>query len=239
MRTLLLLEDDLSLGAILKEGLESQGFGVTWAKDCRTAESLLSAQKESPFDLAILDVSLPDGSGFEFATKMKAATPSPFIFMTALNSAENRLAGFDLGAEEFIPKPFHFRELLLRIEHVLKTHSGSGTKPRSKLQIPAGTLDLDKMCVEHHTGQTSFIALRDFRVLRLLIEQSPRPVSRDEVLDLIWGEDQFPTQRTVDNCIVRLRQILQDTEGKLIRSVRGMGYQWTLGADENLTGDSS
>lgn len=238
MKTLLLLEDDLSLGAILKEGLEAQGFGVTWAKDCKSAESLLGSQKDSPFDLAILDVSLPDGSGFEFAGKMKASSPSPFIFMTALNSAENRLAGFDLGAEEFIPKPFHFRELLIRIEHVLKTHSGSSAKPRSKLQIPAGTLDLDKMCVEQASGQTSFIALRDFRVLKLLIEQSPRPVSRDEILDLIWGEDQYPTQRTVDNCMVRLRQLLQDTDGSLIRSVRGMGYQWILSSEENQAGGS-
>jgi DNA-binding response OmpR family regulator len=109
---------------------------------------------------------------------------------------------------------------------VIDKHPATPPK-NSRLELSFGFLDLQKMCVEHRSGQTSFIALRDFRVLEVLIEHSPKPVSRDEILDLIWGEDQFPTQRTVDNCIVRLRQLLQDESGELIRSVRGMGYQWT------------
>lgn len=220
MTRLLLLEDDLSLGATLKEGLESRGYEVSWSKNC--SEARISGDSEK-FDLAVLDVSLPDGSGFDLAEEFRATGRFPIIFMTALNSAENRLRGYDLGAEEFIPKPFHFRELTLRIEHVLKSHASSP----ARITLPCGILDLDKMCVEHSSGQTSFIALRDFRVLKLLIEQAPRPVSRDEMLDLIWGEDQFPTQRTVDNCIVRIRQLIKDDDGQLIRSVRGMGYQWT------------
>ena len=220
MSRILLLEDDLSLGATLKEGLETRNYLVTWAKTCQEARASAAA---GPFDLAVLDVSLPDGSGFELAEKLHGSTRFPIIFMTALNSAENRLRGYDLGAEEFIPKPFHFRELILRIEHVLKSHPAAA----SSIELPCGVLHLDKMCLELSSGQTSFIALRDFRVLKLLIEQAPRPVSRDEMLDLIWGEDQFPTQRTVDNCIVRLRQLLKDDDGQLIRSVRGMGYQWT------------
>ena len=223
MTRLLLLEDDLSLGATLKEGLESRGYQVSWAKSCNEARSTSAS---AGFDLAVLDVSLPDGSGFDLAEQFRTEGRFPIIFMTALNSAENRLRGYDLGAEEFIPKPFHFRELILRIEHVLKSHVATPTR----ITLSFGVLHLDKTCEEHAAGQTSFIALRDFRVLKLLIEQAPRPVSRDEMLDLIWGEDQFPTQRTVDNCIVRLRQLLKDDEGQLIRSVRGMGYQWTGGA---------
>lgn len=222
MTRLLLLEDDLSLGAALQEGLEAKGYQVEWAKSCSEARKLAAA---APFELAVLDVGLPDGSGFDLAGELRTRSPVPIIFMTALNSAENRLRGYDAGAEEFIPKPFHFRELTLRIDHVLKSHAAAPTQ----IPLPSGILQLDKMCVEHPGGQTSFIALRDFRVLKLLIEQAPRPVSRDEMLDLIWGEDHFPTTRTVDNCIVRLRQILKDDEGQLIRSVRGMGYQWMGG----------
>jgi len=223
MTRVLLLEDDLSLGLSLREGLEARGYEVEWAKDCGAARS---ASLKTPFDLAVLDVSLPDGSGFDFAATLKQQGPVPIVFMTALNSAENRLKGYDLGAEEFIPKPFHFRELVIRIEHVLQNHPARPTPP-PRITLGFGTLDLAKMCVEHGTGQTSFFALRDFRVLKLLIDRTPNPVSRDEMLNLIWGEDQFPTQRTVDNCIVRLRQILKDDSGELIRSVRGMGYQWT------------
>lgn len=226
MSSLLLVEDDLTLGETLKEGLEGQGFVVDWARSCSEANSFLesSRTKNLPFSLGVLDVSLPDGSGFDLAKQIREIYSFPFIFMTALNSAENRLAGYDLGAEEFIPKPFHFRELVIRLEHVLKTHA---TKTAKRLHLNSGVLDLQKMCFEQSSGEITFLSLRDFRVLKLLIEESPQPVSRDQMLDLIWGEDEYPNQRTVDNCIVRLRQILKDTEGQLIRSVRGMGYQWT------------
>lgn len=223
MSRILLLEDDLSLGLSLREGLRDRGFEITWSKDCAQARSEIES---SHFDLAVLDVGLPDGSGFDFAAELKERAPTPVIFMTALNSAENRLKGYDLGAEEFIPKPFHFRELMIRIQHVLEKHPA---RPASVagIELGFGRLDLAKMCVEHQSGQTSFLALRDFRVLKLLIDHSPSPVSRDEMLNHVWGEDQFPSQRTVDNCIVRLRQLLKDESGDLIRSVRGLGYQWT------------
>lgn len=228
MNRILLIEDDVSLGSTLKEGLESRGFQISWGKTCAEAHELLKRPdaKTDPYALALLDVGLPDGSGFDLAAEIKEVATFPFLFMTALNSAENRLAGYDLGAQEFIPKPFHFRELLIRMERVLRDHTPRST---TKMALPGEVvLDLEKMCVELKSGETSFIALRDFRVLKLLIDRAPKPVSRDEMLDVIWGEDQFPSQRTVDNCIVRLRQMLQDHEGQLIRSVRGMGYQWIL-----------
>ncbi|MBU6374777.1 MAG: response regulator transcription factor [Bdellovibrionales bacterium] len=235
MTRLLLVEDDLSLGATLKEGLEGKGFHVDWTKSSAETRRLLQSSTggDRSFSIALLDVGLPDGSGFDLASEIRQSKSFPFLFMTAMNSAENRLTGYELGAEEFIPKPFHFRELLLRIDHVLKSHS-----PQKPIRIPLPKqmiLDLDKMCVEQSSGEIGFLSLRDFRVLKLLIERSPKPVSRDEMLDLIWGDDQFPSQRTVDNCIVRLRQILGDQEGTLIRSVRGMGYQWILNDSEGGT----
>lgn len=228
MTRLLLVEDDLSLGATLKEGLEGRGFQVEWTKSKAETRTLLQtpASADRSFAIALLDVGLPDGSGFELASEIRKSQAFPFLFMTAMNSAENRLTGYELGAEEFIPKPFHFRELILRIDHVLKSHLHQQS---ARISLPQKIiLDLNKMCVEQSSGEIGFIALRDFRVLKILIERSPKPVSRDEMLDLIWGDDHFPTQRTVDNCIVRLRQILRDTDGTLIRSVRGMGYQWIL-----------
>ena len=228
MNRVLLVEDDASLGSALKEGLETRGFEVDWARSCAEAREALarSSSHDDLYSLALLDVGLPDGSGFELAAELKKNAAFPFLFMTALNSAENRLAGYELGAEEFIPKPFHLRELVIRMEHVLSSHK---PRPPTRIALPGNVvLDLDRMCVELASGETSFIALRDFRVLKLLIDRAPKPVSRDEMLDLIWGEDQFPSQRTVDNCIVRIRHLLHDKEGTLIRSVRGMGYQLIL-----------
>ena len=191
MNSLLLVEDDPTLGETLKEGLENQGFIVDWARSCSEANRFLerSRAKSHPFSLGILDVSLPDGLGFDLAKQIRKTYSFPFIFMTALNSAENRLAGYDLGAEEFIPKPFHFRELVIRLEHVLKTHAA---KTGKRIRLPSGFLDLKKMCFEQTSGEITFLSLRDFRILKLLVEESPQPVSRDQMLNLIWAKTSIP-----------------------------------------------
>lgn len=221
MNRLLLVEDDSSLGSSLLERLKAESFDVVWAQSL--AEARTSLQTHKP-DLIILDIGLPDGSGLDLAREIKDKSALPIIFMTAWNTAENRLEGYEIGAEEFIPKPFHFRELLLRLNHVLQNHQVT-----SQIKLPQGLLDLEKMCFQDDNGQMTFLANRDFQVLQLLIESSPKPVTRDEILDKVWGLESFPSHRTVDNSILRLRQALRDEQGHLIRSVRGLGYQWILG----------
>jgi DNA-binding response OmpR family regulator len=217
MKALLLVEDDTSLGATLQERLQREGYGVEWAQSLNAAVSVLDGHI---FDLIIVDVGLPDGSGFDLARRVRLLRGTPFIFMTAMNTAENRLEGYEIGAEEFIPKPFHLKELLLRVGHVLQTH-------QPLRQVPCGDvlIDLDAMTLMKG-GQVLRPASRDFRLLRFLIECAPRVVSRDEILDKVWGEDKFPSTRTIDNAVMRLRQELGDTRGEWIRSVRGIGYQW-------------
>jgi len=174
----------------------------------------------------ILDIGLPDGSGFELGRHIKEHTKLPIMFMTALSSAEHRLEGFEIGAEEFIPKPFHLRELLLRVEHVLERHP-----VRHQASCNGRVVDLEARAIVHPDGQRETPPARDFELLQLLIASSPAVVSRNQILDELWGEDKFLNQRTVDNMIVRLRQMLGDTSSTCIRSVRGVGYQW-CGDDE-------
>ena len=119
MKSLLLVEDDRSLGATLQDRLALEGYQVQWVE---TKQRALKKLSEGLWDLIILDVGLPDGSGFELARQVKANTSLPIMFITALGTAENRLEGFEIGAEEFIPKPFHLRELLLRVKHVFERH---------------------------------------------------------------------------------------------------------------------
>src|SRR6266513_4042731 len=119
MKRLLLVEDDRSLGATLHERLLREKYDVAWVE---TRQRSLRKLEEGNWDLVILDIGLPDGSGFELGRHIKLQTTIPIMFMTALSSAEHRLEGFEIGAEEFIPKPFHLRELLLRVEHVLERH---------------------------------------------------------------------------------------------------------------------
>ena len=218
MKRLLLVEDDRSLGATLHERLLREKYDVAWVE---TQQRALRKLEEGNWDLVILDIGLPDGSGFELARHIKESTRLPIMFMTALSTAEHRLEGFEIGAEDFIPKPFHLRELLLRVEYVLARH------PVHQQAVCNGrVIELEGRTIVQPDGRRDVPPARDFDLLQLLITNSPAVVSRNQILDELWGEDKFLNQRTVDNMIVRLRQTLGDTESKCIRSVRGVGYQW-------------
>lgn len=218
MSQLLLVEDDASLGATLQERLRREGYEVLWARTLAEAEKILRSQN---LDLAVLDVGLPDGSGFDLAPILRRDRKIPFLFMTAASDAENRLQGFELGAEEFIPKPFHLKELLLRVRHVLENH-----RAMPEVRIQGAVIDFHAMMLRWEAGETYNFSQKENDVLRLLIASAPRVISREEILNQVWGEDKFPSNRTVDNIIVRLRQVLGEKNGVWIRSVRGVGYQW-------------
>ncbi len=219
MRKILLLEDDVSLGETLKERL-SKEYNVFWVQNVRAAKDLLG--KESSLDLVILDLGLPDGTGFDVAEFIRTQDQHPlFIFLTAQADAEARLKGFELGAEEFIPKPFHLKELLIRVKHVLELHA-----PQAEISIEGTVINFTTLSVKRRDGPIEYPPLTDLKILQLLIERAPRVVSRDEMLNEVWGQDKNPSHRTIDNTIVRLRQLFGDKGEEYIRSVRGIGYQW-------------
>ncbi len=237
MTRILLVEDDETLGETLQERLQREGYQVEWVSTQSDAEKKINERR---YNLIILDVGLPDGSGFDFARYVqagsvsRAAKSTPFLFMTAMNTAEYRLEGYEIGAEEFIPKPFHLKELLLRVRHVLSTHGSTQAD-----QVGAGdrVIDFASRAIVAPDGVREFLATRDFDLLKLLIESTPKVLSRDQILDDVWGEDKFPSHRTVDNAIVRLRQALGEKGGRWIRSVRGVGYQWV--ASDGTNGEDS
>jgi DNA-binding response OmpR family regulator len=218
-KKLLLVEDEVSMGETLKEQLELKNFLVSWASDLSQAREFIELNQ---FDIALFDLNLPDGSGFDLANEFRLKSKAPILFMTALNTAENRLIAYELGAAEFIPKPFHLKELFLRLEHVTLNHSPL----KDILEFSSGKLSLVKRSMIYKDGREVFFQTKDFAVLNLLIESAPQVLSRDALLSKIWGEEEFPSTRTVDNCILRLRQIIGDEQSKYIRSVRGIGYQW-------------
>lgn len=214
MTRILLVEDDRSLGATLRDCLKKEGYEVSWAQSKAEA---LDANAAEAFDLYLLDVGLPDGTGFEIAEQLKKG---PFVFLTAQSDAESRLRGYDLGAEEYIPKPFHLRELLMRVKHVLQNHVRASTLEFEDVKVDFGSYLVSR------AGHSETLPAKDVQYLKLLVENSPRVVSRDEALNLLWGEDKFPTARTVDNCVVRLRQALGEKASVALESVRGVGYRW-------------
>lgn len=219
MKTILLVEDEKSLGETLSERLTKENYKVLWAESIQQAEKYLSQK----IDVGILDLGLPDGHGFDLAKKIQQVQKIPLLFVTAQSDAKTRLEGFELGAEEFIPKPFHIKELLIRVKHVIENHS-----PVELICFKEFDIDFEAMSIIHKDGEKRPLALRDFQILKLMIRKAPAVISRDEILDRVWGKGEHPSNRTIDNSIVRLRQALKDQEGEVIRSVRGVGYQWKI-----------
>lgn len=221
---ILLIEDDKTLGLTLSERLAREGYSVHLARSFYEAKQYFEASK---YDLVVLDIGLPDGDGFQFAkTYLQSKNSPPFLFLTALSGAEERLKGFELGADEFIPKPFHLKELLLRIRHVLKEHKREDEDSLTEYEFNGYKIFFDRYEILTPKKELISLTKKECEVLKILIQNKNIAVSRDRILDKVWGEDKFPTNRTVDNCIVKLRQVLGEKGAKTIQSVRGVGYKW-------------
>lgn len=216
-KKILIVEDDVIIGEGLLETL-SKPYEAEWVK---TQKAALEAIQKNHFDLLILDVGLPDGSGFEIVDRLTGSVRPSFLFLTAQGDAETRLKGYEAGAEEFIPKPFHLKEVLIRVKHVLEAHVSS-----TRVDLDHCSIDLQSFSVHQKSGAIEYPPVKDMMILKLLIEQSPKAVSRDEMIDRVWGQEKDLSPRTIDNAIARLRQVLSDQDEKWIRSVRGIGYQW-------------
>jgi len=223
---ILVLEDEQNVGATLVERLIREGYQVDWAKSVQQANGYLMT---GYYNLALIDIGLPDGSGFEVVeTLKKKKDRCAVIFLSAFGSAEHRIRGLELGAEDYVVKPFHIKELLLRIRNALKWSSSGARALEEGQSISLGKakISLAKFEVESE-GAVHSLTYTECTLLKFLIERRGEVVSRDEILNFVWGKDDDPTPRTVDNFILRLRRLIEeDPESpQLIVSVRGVGYQ--------------
>jgi DNA-binding response OmpR family regulator len=224
---LLLVEDDANVAGTLSARLDGEGFSVTHAGSVREAREALQRQH---FAAAVLDVGLPDGNGFEVAQHLREVSPSTtMLFLTAYGTPEDRIHGLELGADDYMTKPFAFRELLLRIQNMLKRAGDIATRGSAlhgPVRIGIATVDFDRFTAES-AGTTHRLTHKECAVLKLLLERAGRAVSRDEILTHAWAPDEFPTERTVDNFILRLRKLVERDPASpaAILSIRGVGYQ--------------
>jgi len=224
--SILLLEDEINVGSTLKDRLILEGFDVSWAMNLKEAKDCLEKKR---FSLALLDVNLPDGNGFDIGKIIRSRfAATAMVFLTAAGTPEDRIHGLELGAEDYVVKPFHFKELLLRIQNVLKRIQFVNSSEVNA----ASEISIGKAKVRFHqyelTSENEKIHLshKECALLKLLYEKRGQVVSRDEILNLIWSEHEYPTPRTIDNFILRLRKWVEpDLEAPaIIRSVRGVGY---------------
>jgi DNA-binding response OmpR family regulator len=217
------IEDDADLFALLKYNLSKEGFIVVGAQTGRGAADL--CRREKP-DLVLLDIMLPDADGLEICKSIRAQAELahvPVIFLTARASETDRIVGLELGANDYIVKPFFVRELIARIKIQFR-----GQANAAKL-LRAGTLELDRSsCEVRLSGSPLTLTATEFRLLEFLMSRPGVVFSREQLLDSVWGHDRAVTDRTVDVYILRLRQKIETDPANpaLIRSVRGFGYSF-------------
>ncbi len=223
MDRILVVEDDLALNAGLCFELDTSGYLTVAAYNCQKARQLLA---EDSFDLALLDVNLPDGNGFELCRELKAAHPKlPVIFLTANDLEEDVLNGFDLGADDYVTKPFHMKILLRRVEVALR-RSGKTQVQSNRWSDGFLVLDFDGLTAVRG-GEKLAITPNEYKLLRTLTENAGNILTRQILLGRLWDSDgNFIDDHTLTVTMNRLRAKIEDETHTYIQTVRGMGYLW-------------
>ena len=225
MSRILVVEDDLALSAGLCFELDSGGYISVSAY---TYQKALQLVKEDKFDLALLDVNLPDGNGFDLCKEIKSLHPElPVIFLTANDLEQNVLDGFDLGAEDYVTKPFSMKILLRRVEAVLR-RAGSSKAEESSQRWSDGFLTLDfGALTAQRSGETLTITPNEYKLLRVLTEHAGNILTRQILLERLWDSGgNFIDDHTLTVTMNRLRAKIEDDAHFYIQTVRGMGYIW-------------
>jgi len=224
---ILLVEDEETLAIGLEFNLTEEGYSVVWAKDGKVALDLFYSQE---FDLIILDIMLPYISGFEVAKKVREKSPQmPILILSARSGVEDRVKGLELGADDYLAKPFHLQELLLRIKGMLKRKLWY--KDAASVQ-PAYSFGDNKINFENLECQTADSQIRltqqEAMVLKYLIDNKGKIVSRKELIEKVWHMNPDIETRTVDNFIVRLRKYFEPDPANPVyfKSIRGAGYMF-------------
>lgn len=220
MIKLLLVEDDSSIVKNLSEYLVSEGFLVTSASGQNEA---LQKLEQHTFDLVLLDISLPDGNGFSLCSMLKSEYRLPVIFLTASGDEYSIVTGFELGADDYISKPFRPRELVMRIKNVLRL---TGSKGKT---VSLGTIEVDtEKGKATKNGKDIFLSALEYRLLLIFINNRGAVLTRTKLLDSIWDiAGEYVSDNTLTVYIKRLREKLEDEPANptLIKTVRGIGYR--------------
>lgn len=220
MTEILLVEDDKGIVANLTEYLTSEGYSVKSASGQAGAMKLLESER---FDLALLDISLSDGNGFAVCSAIKADYGIPFIFLTASSDEYSTVTGFEIGADDYISKPFRPRELVTRIRNILRLTRGAGTV----IHIGELTVDTVKGTVNKN-GRDLYLSALEYRLFLVFLSNRGMVLTRSQLLEAIWDiAGEFVNDNTLTVYIKRLREKIEDDPQNptVIKTVRGLGYK--------------
>lgn len=223
MSRILIIEDELPMRRALEDALSTEGHRVLSAADGETG--LRRALEEKP-DLLLLDVMMPKLDGLSLCLSLRRQkVETPVLMLTARGGVDERVAGLDAGADDYLVKPFSTRELMARVRALLRRVERSGPAPEL-LQLGEVSIDLDKETAQR-AGQPLLLSGREFAMLRLLSRHAGRTVTREQFLDAVWGSNAYPTTRTVDNFISALRGRIEPDpkRPRYLITVHGLGYK--------------
>lgn len=229
LQKILIIEDEPDIRKTLKYNLSKEGFDVICASSLSEGKHYLN---DDTFSLILLDLMLPDGSGLDLCRELKSDTEKkliPIIILTAKDDEVDKVVGFELGADDYVTKPFSVRELILRIKAVLKR--GDIKSDNLEIQRQFGDLEIDVESHEVFVNKESVVLTAlEFKLLRQLVDRRGRVQSRDQLLSDVWGYSADVTTRTVDTHIKRLREKL-GSMGKYVQTIRGVGYKFSRTPD--------
>ena len=224
MAKILLVEDEPQMQRGVKDNLEFEGYEVEVAGD---GKSGLQKLLDNSYDLALLDVMLPQMSGFDVCKKVREkGIATPIIMLTAKGEEIDKVLGLELGADDYITKPFGLRELLARVKALLRRAEGSAGGSGQKMVL--GSVEIDFATYNaSRSGESLQMTPKEFEILKFLWQHRNKSVSRDQLLTNVWGYDESISTRTVDNFILKLRQKIEDDPAhpKHIITIHGMGYK--------------
>jgi DNA-binding response OmpR family regulator len=216
---ILVVEDEKDISKLLKYNLEKEGYGVT---TCYDGESALAMCRREKPDLAIVDVMLPKMDGYEFCRNIRRESDVPILFVTARKEEVDRILGLEMGADDYITKPFSLREVMARIKAVLRRYASKKT-PRAFIRMGDLVVDLDRYEVRVK-GKPVAISPKEFDFLKCLVQAEGKAVSREDLLGKVWKKDREINHRTIDQHIARLRSRLGD-QAQRIMTVKNVGYR--------------
>ncbi len=224
MSKILIVEDEPDMALGLRDNFEFEGYEVTTASDGQTGLEKARAMKP---DLLVLDVMLPKMSGLEVCKTLRGEGYSlPILMLTARGQEIDKVVGLELGADDYVTKPFSIRELLARVKAILRRTEGRA-KRLAKYQFAGVDLDFEAYKATKG-GEALELSPREFELLRYLIERKGETVTRDQLLEDVWGYESYPSTRTVDTHIAKLRAKIGDSgsEPRFILTIHGMGYKF-------------
>jgi two-component system, OmpR family, alkaline phosphatase synthesis response regulator PhoP len=226
---ILVVEDEEHLAEGIGENLQDEGYTVETVGD---GESALQRWRAGGIDLIILDVMLPKRDGFSVCKAIRdEGGRLPILFLTAKTSDDDRVYGLEMGGDDYLGKPFNLRELLLRVRSMLRRQGwyGEMVKAGPTLRVGDVTVDFGKGEVIDPDGQHEGLAEKEAMILRLLVEHAGQVVSRDEILERVWGYEVAPSTRAVEHLVVRLRKLIEPDPDhpRHLHTARGLGYRFT------------